>query len=157
MALALVPSSLMLGVTTALTTDVPAIPFFWVLPLAVYLLSFVLVFAKKPPVPHEMAIRRLPFLILVALIPTVTRTRLPVGYLLTIYLLALLGVAMVCHGELARSSRPGIGRLTEFYLWISVGGVLGGVFQLIDRTGDFQQRRGISSGDGVCVGPSCGR
>jgi spermidine synthase len=126
-ALAFVPSSLMLGVTTALTTDVPAIPFFWVLPLALYLLSFVLVFASKPPIPHQMPIRRLPFLILIALIPTVSKSRLPVAILLAIYLLVLLAVALVCHGELARS-RPGIRRLTEFYLWISLGGVLGGIF-----------------------------
>jgi spermidine synthase len=126
-ALAFVPSSLMLGVTTALTADVPAIPFFWVLPLAIYLLSFVLVFAKKPPVPREMLVRRLPFLILIALIPTVTKTRLPIALLLVLYLLVLFAVAMVCHGELARS-RPGISRLTEFYLWISLGGVLGGIF-----------------------------
>jgi len=126
-ALAFVPSSLMLGVTTALTTDVPAIPFFWVLPLAVYLLSFVLVFASRPPIPHDMLVRRLPFAILIALIPTVTKTRLPIALLLALYLLVLFAVAMICHGELARS-RPGIGRLTEFYLWISLGGVLGGVF-----------------------------
>jgi hypothetical protein len=126
-ALAFVPSSLMLGVTTALTTDVPAIPFFWVLPLAVYLLSFVLVFASRPPIPHDMLVRRLPFAILIALIPTVTKTRLPIALLLVLYLMVLFAVAMVCHGELARS-RPGIGRLTEFYLWISLGGVLGGIF-----------------------------
>lgn len=126
-ALAFVPSSLMLGVTTALTTDVPAIPFFWVLPLAVYLLSFVLAFASKPPISHDALVRRLPFAILIALIPTVTKTRLPIALLLVLYLLVLFAVAMVCHGELARS-RPGVGRLTEFYLWISLGGVLGGIF-----------------------------
>ena len=61
MALAFVPSSLMLGVTTALTTDIPAIPLFWVLPLALYLLSFVLVFARKPLLSHLWLSRRLPF------------------------------------------------------------------------------------------------
>lgn len=126
-ALAFVPSSLMLGVTTALTTDVPAIPFFWVLPLALYLLSFVLVFAKKPMISHRMLVERLPFLILIALIPTVTKTRLPMALLLALYLTVLFAVAMVCHGELARS-RPGVSSLTEFYLWISAGGVLGGIF-----------------------------
>jgi hypothetical protein len=126
-ALAFVPSSLMLGVTTALTTDVPAIPFFWVLPLGVYLLSFVLVFASRPPIRHETLARRLPFAILITLVPTMTKTRLPIALLLVLYLMALFAVAMVCHGELARS-RPGIGRLTESYLWISLGGVLGGIF-----------------------------
>jgi hypothetical protein len=126
-ALAFVPSSLMIGVTTALTTDVPAIPLFWVMPLALYLISFILVFAKRQMFPHEWFIRRMPFLILGALVPVVSQTKLPLAVLLTLYLLALFVVAMACHGELARS-RPEVNRLTEFYLWISVGGVIGGVF-----------------------------
>ena len=125
--LAFVPSSLMIGVTTALTTDVPAIPLFWVLPLALYLISFVLVFAKRPPISHEWLIRREPFFILAALIPVVSQVKMPLVVLLPIYLLGLFVVAMVCHGELARS-RPRVDRLTEFYLWISVGGVIGGIF-----------------------------
>ncbi|MGO9336909.1 MAG: fused MFS/spermidine synthase [Terracidiphilus sp.] len=129
-ALAFVPSSLMMGVTTALTTDVPAIPLFWVLPLAFYLLSFVLVFAKRPPISHEWLIRRLPFLILIALIPTLCKTKLPLLALIALYLLTLFAIALVCHGELARS-RPKITRLTEFYLWISFGGVLGGIFNAL--------------------------
>ncbi len=129
-ALAFVPSSLMMGVTTALTTDVPAIPLFWVLPLAFYLLSFVLVFAKRPPISHEWLIRRLPFLILIALIPTVCKTKLPLLALIPLYLITLFAIALVCHGELARS-RPKITRLTEFYLWMSFGGVLGGIFNAL--------------------------
>jgi hypothetical protein len=126
-ALAFVPSSLMMGVTTALTTDMPAIPFFWVLPLALYLVSFVLVFAQRPPISHNWLIRRLPFLVLGALIPIVSQTIFPFAVYLALYLPLLLAVAMVCHGELARS-RPRVNRLTEFYLWISVGGVAGGIF-----------------------------
>jgi hypothetical protein len=126
-ALAFVPSSLMMGVTTALTTDVPAIPLIWVLPLAFYLLSFVLVFAKRPPVPHEWLIRRLPFLMLLALLAYVSKIYLPLMILFPLYLLTLFAVAMMCHGELALS-RPKISRLTEYYLWISLGGVLGGIF-----------------------------
>ncbi len=129
-ALAFVPSSLMMGVTTALTTDVPAIPLFWVLPLAFYLLSFVLVFAKRPPISHEWLIRRLPFLILIALVPTLCKTKLPLLALIALYLATLFAIALVCHGELARS-RPKITRLTEFYLWISFGGVLGGIFNAL--------------------------
>jgi hypothetical protein len=126
-ALAFVPSSLMIGVTTALTTDVPAIPLFWVMPLALYLISFVLVFAKRPLFSHAWLIRREPFFILAAVFPVVSQTKLPLGVLLAVYLLGLFVVAMVCHGELAKS-RPAVSRLTEFYLWISVGGVLGGIF-----------------------------
>lgn len=126
-ALAFVPSSLMLGVTTALTTDVPPIPLVWVLSLALYLASFVLVFARRPPFSHEWIVRRLPFLLLAGLIPTVSQTKLPFVVQLILYLAVLFGVAMVCHGELART-RPLLNRLTEFYVWVSVGGVLGGVF-----------------------------
>jgi hypothetical protein len=129
-ALAFVPSSLMMGVTTALTTDVPAIPLFWVLPLAFYLLSFVLVFAKRPPISHVWLVRRLPLLILAALIPTVCKATFPLLVLIVLYLLVLFAVALVCHGELALS-RPGTDRLTEFYLWISFGGVLGGIFNAL--------------------------
>jgi hypothetical protein len=127
---AFVPSSLMIGITTALTTDIPAIPLFWVLPLALYLISFVLVFAKRQWWSREWMIRREPFLILAALVPVVSHARLPLAALLPLYLLTLFVVAMVCHGELARS-RPPIDRLTEFYLWISVGGVIGGIFNAL--------------------------
>lgn len=129
-ALAFVPSSLMMGVTTAFTTDVPSIPLFWVLPLALYLLSFVLVFAKRPPISHEWMIRRLPFLIIGSLVPIVSKTKLPLLVLMTLYLLTLFAIALVCHGELARS-RPKVSRLAEFYLWMSFGGVLGGIFNAL--------------------------
>lgn len=126
-ALAFVPSSLMLGVTTALTTDVPAIPLLWVLSLAFYLVSFILVFARRPPISHEWMIGREPFLLLAGLVPTVSQSKLPFAAQILLYLAVLFGVAMVCHGELART-RPPVGQLTEFYLWVSVGGVLGGLF-----------------------------
>ncbi len=128
--LAFVPASLTLGITTALTTDIPAIPLFWVLPLAVYLLSFIFVFARKPLISHAWLIRRLPFLILGAMFPVVSRSTLPILVWIPLDLLTLFGVAMVCHGELARS-RPSTRHLTEFYLWISVGGVLGGIFNAL--------------------------
>jgi spermidine synthase len=129
-ALAFVPSSLMLGVTTALTTDIPAIPLFWVLPLALYLLSFVLVFGRRPLLSHLWLSRRLPYLILAAAIPIVLKGVLPLMVLLPIDLLTLLAVAMVCHGEVART-RPATRHLTAFYLWVSVGGVLGGAFNAL--------------------------
>jgi hypothetical protein len=129
-ALAFVPSSLMIGVTTVLTTDVPPIPLFWVLPLAIYLLSFVLVFASRPPISHLWMVRRLPAVLLLALFPTLCKSQIPLPVLFPLYLLALFAVAMVCHGELVRT-RPQVGRLTEFYLLISVGGVLGGIFNAL--------------------------
>jgi hypothetical protein len=129
-ALAFVPSSLMLGVTTALTTDVAAMPLFWILPLAVYLITFVLVFARRSRVSHEWLVRRLPLLILIGVFPLVARMKLPLAVLAVLYLTVLFGIAMVCHGELARS-RPPVRRLTEFYLVMSAGGVLGGCFNAV--------------------------
>jgi hypothetical protein len=126
-ALAFIPSSLMLGVTTAMTADVPAIPLFWVLPLAVYLVSFVLVFAKRPPISHEWLVTRVPFLILCGICPTLSQGSFSLPVLLVLYLTVLFGMALVFHGELART-RPAAGNLTEFYLCLSVGGVLGGIF-----------------------------
>ncbi len=127
---AFVPSSLMLAVTAALTTDVPAIPLFWVVPLALYLLSFVLVFARRNMVPHLWVRRRTPLLILAAAIPIVLKGVLPYSALFLVDLLMLFAVALVCHGEIA-GSRPAPRHLTGFYLWISVGGVLGGVFNAL--------------------------
>jgi hypothetical protein len=124
---AFIPSSIMLGATSAITADVPAIPLFWVLPLAVYLGSFVLVFAKKPPIPHQWVVKRLPFLLLVGLCPTISQAQFSLAVLLLVYLTVLLGLALVFHGELAKN-RPAVQHLTEFYLCISIGGVLGGVF-----------------------------
>lgn len=129
-ALAFVPSSLMLGVTTAMTTDIPAIPLFWVVPLALYLLSFVLVFARRQIVSPEAFNRRLPILILCGLVPVMLQSKLPLPALLILYSLLLFSAAVVCHGELA-ATRPPVNKLTEFYLLISVGGVLGGIFNSI--------------------------
>ena len=129
-ALAFVPSCLMLGVTTAITTDVPAIPLFWMIPLALYLLSFVLVFARRQIVSPGIFDQRLPILILCGLVPGMLQSRLPLLALLILYSILLFSVAMVCHGELA-ATRPPTTRLTEFYLLISVGGVLGGIFNSI--------------------------
>ena len=129
-AFAFIPSSLMLGVTTALTTDIPAIPLFWVLPLAIYLLTFVLVFARKSALSHVWLIRRMPFLILAAALPMVLKSVLPFAFFLLMELGALFVVAMVCHGELARD-RPVPRHLTEFYFWVSAGGVLGGAFNAL--------------------------
>ncbi len=126
-ALAFVPSSLMLGVTAALTTEIPAIPLLWVIPLAVYLLTFILVFAKKSTLSHEWMIRRMPFLVLASTIPIVSKALLPVWAFIPLHLLTLFVVAMVCHGELAKS-RPPTEHLTAFFLWMSAGGVLGGIF-----------------------------
>ena len=114
-ALAFVPSSLMLGVTTAITTDVPAIPLFWIIPLALYLISFVFVFARRQIVSPAIFDQRLPILILCGLVPGMLQSRLPLVAMIILYSILLFSVAMVCHGELA-ATRPKVDELTEFYL-----------------------------------------
>lgn len=129
-ALALAPSSLLLGVTTYVTTDIAAVPLLWVIPLALYLLSFILVFARKQLIPHDWMVYLLPPLALVAALTQLRGGALPSWQLIPIHWLTLLVAALVCHGELARD-RPPARHLTEFYLWISVGGVLGGLFNAL--------------------------
>jgi hypothetical protein len=129
-AFAFVPSSMLLGVTAFITTDLVPIPLFWVLPLGVYLLSFTLVFARDPLIEHHWMVRAQPALLTVtALMVLEGLVRKPMLGI-ALHLLGLFVTAMVCHGELARR-RPEVRHLTEFYLWIAVGGVLGGVFNVI--------------------------
>jgi hypothetical protein len=132
--LAAVPSSLMLGATTYITTDIAAIPLLWVLPLALYLLSFIIVFSKVPPVVHKISVLLLPLtlLLLIFLMFWTLSGFKPFSIVLALgpHLLALFVAAMVCHGELARD-RPATKHLTEFFLWMSIGGVVGGLFNAL--------------------------
>ena len=129
--LSLVPSSMLLAVTTYLATDVASIPLLWIVPLALYLLTFVIVFARKVVIfRHSFAVwLQPPFLLMlavaIALMMQRSVTALAPTHLATFFLTAL-----VCHGELAKD-RPSVAHLTEFYLWMSVGGVLGGIFNVI--------------------------
>lgn len=131
---AFVPSSVLLGVTTYISTDVAPIPLLWVVPLAVYLLTFILTFARRPWLPLRWTTRLLPLvtiaLILVLLTGGVELRGLPVWILLVLHVAVLFVVGLVCHGALA-ADRPAAGRLTEFYLWLSLGGVLGGAFNAL--------------------------
>jgi SAM-dependent methyltransferase len=128
--LALAPSSLLLGVTTHIVTDIASVPLLWVVPLALYLLTFILVFARRQILPHARMLRAQPFLV-IPLAAWFCMNRVETTWLMVpLHLLTFFIVAMVCHGELA-ATRPGTRHLTEFYLWLSVGGVLGGTLNAI--------------------------
>jgi spermidine synthase len=124
-----VPSSLLLGVTTYLSTEVAPVPLLWILPLALYLLTFILVFGRSSPRLHRCMILALP-VVLVAQAVLMVSNAIEMVVILPMHLLAFFVASMVCHGEL-RCARPPVRFLTEFYLWISVGGVLGGVFNAL--------------------------
>lgn len=189
LALSFVPSSLLLGVTAHISTDLAAVPLMWIVPLALYLLSFVLVFLRwqlpaagrlrqvltwatvaaavcaaaafgaserhrwldlslrvslalaaagaatlylawDPPTRHRWMVRVQPlFLLPLAMVFFQSMTDW-FWTLIALHLAAFFVTAMVCHGELA-GSRPHASRLTEFYLWMSLGGVLGGMFSAL--------------------------
>ncbi|GAA0770417.1 fused MFS/spermidine synthase [Brevundimonas olei] len=124
--LAAAPSSLMLGVTTHLSTDVASAPFLWVAPLALYLLTFVIAFQTKPWIPLSITLlAQATFTVMIAALVGMTT-----GQWLTLLGLHLLGfffTALMCHQQMA-ARRPAPDRLTEFYLLLSLGGVLGGAF-----------------------------
>ncbi len=125
-AYAAVPSSLLLGVTAYITSDVAPIPLFWVVPLALYLLTFILVFARRPPLAHAPMVRALPFGVTATVMMLLVQASTPMPLILVVHVATFFVAAMVCHGELARD-RPTPEHLTEFYLWVSVGGVVGGI------------------------------
>jgi hypothetical protein len=127
-ALAFVPSSLLLGVTTFLTTDLAPVPLLWILPLFLYLMSFVLVFARRPVVPHALMVSVLPMGVLV-LVPLLI-AGLVQSIWIPVHLLTFFVASMVGHGELARL-RPAASELTVYYLAIAAGGVLGGIFNAL--------------------------
>jgi hypothetical protein len=125
--LAAVPSGLLIAVTAHISTDVAAAPLLWVLPLSLYLLTWVLVFQSRPLLPHKW------MLLLQPLAITGVIVLLAVGgeqnLLLTLggHQLCFFVIAMACHGELART-RPAAKYLTGFYVALSFGGMLGGLF-----------------------------
>ena len=128
--LAFVPCSLMLSVTTYITSEVAPIPLLWVIPLGIYLLAFVLVFARRRLLPRRWIARGLPVAVAAVVATLIARVVHPIGWLIALHLTCLFIVSMACLGELA-DDRPSTTYLTEFYLWLSAGGVLGGIFNAI--------------------------
>ena len=126
--LALIPSSLMLGVTTYLTTDLASVPLLWVIPLAIYLLSFIIAFGRWSQPAADLAARVLPLLVMLQAM--VMGAGLVQPFWIPLHLLTFFSAAVFCHGELARR-RPPATRLTSFYNATAVGGALGGVFNAL--------------------------
>jgi SAM-dependent methyltransferase len=124
--LAAAPSSLMMGTTTYLSTDVASAPFLWVVPLALYLLTFIIAFQAKPLIGRNSALllQGAAAAACAYLIPFETND---IALQMFIHLSAFFLTALVCHQALV-ARRPPASQLTEFYLWMSVGGVIGGAF-----------------------------
>lgn len=129
--MAFIPSSLMLGVTQYMSTDIAAVPLLWIVPLSIYLLTFILAFSGGRPILSVRLLSRiLPVLVIALAIAFLTRAGHPMLLLIALHLATFFVGAMLCHRRLAES-RPHTDRLTEFYLLIAIGGVLGGIFNAL--------------------------
>jgi spermidine synthase len=125
-ALAAIPSGLLIAVTNHISTDVAAVPFLWVVPLALYLLTYVLVFSSIAPLVHKAAVILQPLFVAALVASQVFEGFDSIFWILAIHIAAFFFTALVCHGELARL-RPAPAHLTEFYMWMSAGGMIGGI------------------------------
>ena len=122
-----VPSGLLVAVTAYVSTDVAAAPLLWVIPLSLYLLTWVLVFQRRPLIPHRIMLLLQPFAVAAIVVLLFYTTWVPIFFSLGGHLLAFFIIAMACHGELART-RPAPRDLTTFYVSLSFGGMVGGLF-----------------------------
>jgi SAM-dependent methyltransferase len=128
LALAFVPSSLLLGLTQYISTDIAAVPLLWILPLTLYLLTFILVFSKWGDALRPMMLSAQPAVLLVFIAYSfINPAVLPYWVDLILHCLAFFLAVMVCHGELAKH-RPHAAYLTRYYLVMSFAGMLGGLF-----------------------------
>jgi SAM-dependent methyltransferase len=128
--LAFVPSTLMLSVTTFLSTDISPVPLLWIIPLALYLVTFILAFARRQWISMRLLSRVGPLLALALVVPMLLHLRGVIWLLAPMHLLFFFIAALICHRQLA-DERPHASRLTEFYLWMSLGGMLGGLFNSV--------------------------
>lgn len=123
--MAAVPAALSLSVTQHISTDIAAVPLLWIVPLAIYLGSFIIAFSRRQPLSPQVAGRMVP--VAVAAVVVTPFLPVPIWLALASHLVLLFLAAVMCHGRLA-AERPPPRRLTEFYLVLSIGGAFGGAF-----------------------------
>jgi hypothetical protein len=128
--LAFIPSSLMLAVTSYVSTDIAAVPLLWIVPLALYLLTFALAFGRHSAAVGALARRTLPLLVVPLALFMIAKVQAPLTVIVLLHLAAFGVMALHCHVSLAKD-RPEPSRLTEFYFWVSFGGMLGGLFNTL--------------------------
>jgi hypothetical protein len=128
--LAFVPSSLLLAVTSYMSTDVASVPLLWMVPLCVYLATFVVAFSPSAAPVRGLATRFMPLAVITLALVLIAQMNQPASIVIPLHLLVFAVIALACHGELAHD-RPSPARLTEFYFWISLGGMLGGLFNAL--------------------------
>lgn len=128
-ALAFIPSSLMLGVTSYMTNNIASAPFLWIIPLALYLLTFVIVFMKKPIIKYTQLSWIFPTVIVAAICLPMMK-QIPHIIAIVLNLTCYFLITLYCHSRLVEA-RPPATKLTQFYIFMSLGGVLGGIFNAL--------------------------
>ena len=128
--LAFIPSSLLFGVTTYITTEIAPTPLLWTIPLALYLLTFVLAFARRKVLHERCASIALSGLALLLTLVLAARATEPTTAIVLLHLCFFFVAATICHSKLA-GDRPPATRLADFYLCIAIGGMLGGLFNAL--------------------------
>jgi spermidine synthase len=123
--LSFIPSALLVAVTAHISTDIAAAPFLWIIPLALYLLTFVLIFKDRPSLPMAVVYHLVP--VMIALIFVARIAELNIFLTAAIHIAFFFAATLLCHQRLYEL-RPEAEHLTQFYLWMSFGGVLGGMF-----------------------------
>jgi spermidine synthase len=123
---AAVPSALLVSITQYMTTDIAPAPLLWVLPLAMFLATFVWVFSTRP-IPWEGCERWQAWLLLPVLLLWLSETRMPWWFEIPLHGALFWVSVLLCHATLA-AKRPSEGQLTRFYSWMAFGGMLGGLF-----------------------------
>ncbi len=115
----------MLAVTTYLSTDIAAVPLLWIVPLGLYLLTFIAAFGSKARALQAVSGRVFPMLLVPLALLLCLRATGRIELMFPLHVLTFVAAALVCHTRLA-ADWPGPSQLTEFYLWISFGGCLAG-------------------------------
>ena len=125
--LSFVASGLLVAVTAHLSMDVAAVPFLWVIPLALYLLTFIIAFSVRPLISLSRLAALTPFAVMPMLLLLISGYHLSWPLTLAFHLLSFFTLALLCHLTLF-TKRPTAAHLTQFYFYLSLGGVLGGIF-----------------------------
>ena len=126
-ALSMIPSVMLLATTNQVCLDTGVIPFLWVIPLAIYLLSFILTFDSDRWYSRRPSIMLAAISFLVLFLLKLVEVQTPLAIELVLYFGGLFFSCMVCHGELV-GLKPHPNKLTSFYMTLSAGGASGGIF-----------------------------